>query len=379
MNRLLLILATVALAAAGCGSKSSTAPPPPTLPECHLNVSSLAFDSVAVGTSADRQFTLANVGGGTLTGAISDTSSSFSIVGAADYQLAGGQQKTFTVRFSPQRVGPAQVGLVFSSGGCGSLSCTGTGRSRGPVCEIVGSSLDFGAHGIGSPSSWGFTVRNTGDQAFWAVVRGDRGDFLVDSTQAYYVLDPGMSAQVTVTYTPSFVGTSRCTLTVGENAGCDPVVLVGQGYLETHGFCSVAPTTPDTVDFGTVAVGGSALRTWSITNGSGSYWASGVIFNYSRSFAFVSDPFFNLSPGAQQSGQLRFSPSYPGVHYAAMPISCGLTGSGLTPGVQKYLMCKGVGVGGAPGSEALRGVAAPTLPASVGRLLRGQPTRARLR
>src|SRR6185436_5004655 len=73
--------------------------PPAASPECGLSPSSLVFDTVTVGASADRRVTLTNTGGGVLTGEWVSPSTEFGIVGSPGYTIAAGVTDTFTVRF----------------------------------------------------------------------------------------------------------------------------------------------------------------------------------------------------------------------------------------------------------------------------------------
>ncbi|TFG40026.1 MAG: hypothetical protein E4H48_08185, partial [Syntrophobacterales bacterium] len=101
------ILAGVALLALlilgiACGKKSTIPTAPPANPPvCSVNPTNLDFGSVRVGYGSDLTFSIANTGGGTLAGTLSDTSAAFILLGVTSYSPTAGQSADFTVRFAP--------------------------------------------------------------------------------------------------------------------------------------------------------------------------------------------------------------------------------------------------------------------------------------
>ena len=104
------------------------------------------FGTVPVGGSADKSFTVKNLGGDILTGNAS-TSSPFSIVSGGSYSLAAGQSQLITVRFSPTATGVFLGNVAFTGGGdagglltgagvtTSTLTITKTGASNGTVAS----------------------------------------------------------------------------------------------------------------------------------------------------------------------------------------------------------------------------------------------------
>ncbi len=111
-----------ATATGGRGSVDTTVP----APVISVTPSSQDFGKVILGSSADRNFTVQNSGGGTLTGTAS-TSTPFSIVSGAAYGLGAGASQTVTVRFSPTSEATFGVNVTFTGGGGATPSVTGTG------------------------------------------------------------------------------------------------------------------------------------------------------------------------------------------------------------------------------------------------------------
>jgi hypothetical protein len=124
---LALILVSV-MVLSGCGGDSE-GPAGPGEPVCSLDVQSLSFGGVAVGHNMDLTFKITNTGSGTLTGTVSEACIDFSIVGNADYSLAGGDSATFTVRFSPASAGSKACTIETGASQCADLPCSGTGMA----------------------------------------------------------------------------------------------------------------------------------------------------------------------------------------------------------------------------------------------------------
>ena len=88
------------------------------------------FGSVAIGSFADRVFTVTNTGGGTVSGAAS-SAAPFSIVSGSPFTLAGvGATQTVTVRFTPTTTATASATVsVTANGGSNSAIATGSGAA----------------------------------------------------------------------------------------------------------------------------------------------------------------------------------------------------------------------------------------------------------
>jgi uncharacterized repeat protein (TIGR01451 family) len=71
-------------------------------PECDVYPTSLTFDEVPIGEYQDLTFHLTNIGGGTLTGSVTEMCDHYEIVaGGGAYALAAGESLEVTVRFAP--------------------------------------------------------------------------------------------------------------------------------------------------------------------------------------------------------------------------------------------------------------------------------------
>jgi subtilisin family serine protease len=103
------------------------------LPSLSVTPASHDFGNVTVGTTADRNFTVTNTGGGTLTGSAT-VATPFSIVSGSPFNLGAGASASVTVRFSPTATGPASATVAFTSNG-GNLTRSVSGTGIGPAGE----------------------------------------------------------------------------------------------------------------------------------------------------------------------------------------------------------------------------------------------------
>jgi hypothetical protein len=135
---------TLATGASECAEVPCSGTGVATTPICQVSPTEFGFAVVFVGSYLDRTFTITNVGVGTLSGSVSESSDDFSIVsGGGDYSLTAGQFVTVTVRFAPTSEGDKTCDIA-TGGSCPGAFCTGTGAYE-PICDLSVSSLDFGA------------------------------------------------------------------------------------------------------------------------------------------------------------------------------------------------------------------------------------------
>ena len=99
---------------------------------CDVSPTELDFGQVDVGSTTDLDFTIKNIGGGSLTGTVSDTCSYYSIIAGEDpYDLGAGDSVVVTVQFAPLEAGVHACTIEAGDALCDDVSCTGEGC---PVC-----------------------------------------------------------------------------------------------------------------------------------------------------------------------------------------------------------------------------------------------------
>ncbi|MBI5836189.1 MAG: choice-of-anchor D domain-containing protein [Candidatus Eisenbacteria bacterium] len=287
---------------------------------CQVNPTSLAFGAVTVGQTSDKTFTLTNTGGGTLSGTVSTGGcAGFSIVGDATYSLSGSQSKTFTVRYAPTGAG-AQNCNINAGAGCSSVGATGTGQLA-PVCQVSTATLNFGSVTVGQTADRTFTITNTGGGTLTGTVAtsGCSGFSVVGD--ATYSLGAGLNKIFTIRFAPTSAGkpvepqflkqlrrwigrpqgsgVQSCTVTTG----CSSVSATGTGVSAV--VCAVLPTA---LNFGSVTVGQTSDRTFTITNNGGAAM-SGTVSLSCANFSIVGSAAYNLSPGQAATITVRYAPT----------------------------------------------------------------------
>jgi hypothetical protein len=95
---------------------------------CAVNLSSLSFGEVAVGSTSDLTFRITNTGCGTVAGTVSIATGSthWSVQGEDDYSLTGGQYQDFTIRFAPLSAGTFTGSVETGDAICADITLSGT-------------------------------------------------------------------------------------------------------------------------------------------------------------------------------------------------------------------------------------------------------------
>ena len=99
------------------------------LPACDVYPPGLDFGSINIGESVNRDFTIRNNGGQTLTGNVSESCYHYSIIsGGGAYSLTAGQFTTVTVQFLPTSGGLKTCTIETGSALCSDVPCIGFGN-----------------------------------------------------------------------------------------------------------------------------------------------------------------------------------------------------------------------------------------------------------
>lgn len=288
-------------------------------PSCQVDPTALDFGNVDVGQAAERSFTITNSGGGTLAGTVQVSCAGYSLSGDSEYSLTGGQSRTFTLRFAPAADGVAHCTVETGATGCASIAATATGVAP-PLCQVAPDSLDFGNVTVGQSADRSFTITNAGGGTVAGTVSVGCAGFSLMSNGTY-ALAGGQSRTFVVRFSPFQEGSSACTVPTGT-AACPSVAARGNAIPAVG--CAIEPTA---LDFGSVDVGESVDRTFTITNTGGGN-LEGTVTVACPGYILMSPPAFALSAGQSQSFTVRFSPFQDG------PATCAIdTGAGSCPTV----------------------------------------------
>jgi uncharacterized membrane protein len=314
---------TVETGSAACSDVSCLGWVPEPDPACFVSEDTLDFGTVSPGGTVDRSFTVTNVGGGTLSGIVSEACGHYSFVsGGGAYGLATGAERTVTLRFTaPLAPGPYSCTVETGSALCADVLCIGTVPEPPPACSVSADTLDFGTVSPGGTVDRSFTITNTGGQTLSGTVSETCDDFSFILGGGAYALGGGASDTVTVRFTaPVTPGPYSCAVETGS-ALCADVLCLGT-VPEPPPACSVSA---DTLDFGTVSPGGEVDLPFVITNTGGGV-LSGTVSETCDDFSFVlGGGAYALGGGASRTVTVRFTaPVTPG------PYSCTVeTGSAL--------------------------------------------------
>ncbi len=279
------------------------------------------FGDVAVGTSPTATIMVSNQSRALLT--VNVTAGAAFSAAPLSFDLAGGASRAVTITFTPPNAGTFNGSATFtpSSGAAQTVGLTGNGVSA--TITVTPASVDFGDVVVGASATQTLTVSNPAKTAA-AVTVATAAPFTV--SPASFTVAPGGSLSVTVGFSPTATGAARGAATFTAPGGNVTVALAGRGVTAT---LSVTPTT---LDFGDVAVGSSANRTVTVSNGGTA--STDVSASTAAPFT-VSPAAFTLAAGASRAVTVTAAPTAAGTLQgtarftaAGITATVGLTGRG---------------------------------------------------
>ena len=225
----------------------------------------LDFGVVEVGRRLMRHVTVLNQGPVALHVRGANIEGADFVLGAVDSPatLAPQGRLDFSATFAPENTG-AQSGVlrVHTSDPEAvevAIPLMGRGHVSPPHIEVISGDIDFGSVPVGETSRDHLILWNRGGLpgvAEVSVVADEGVEF--DFAQPSVLVQPGASAQLALSFLPREAGTHEGVLHVAADSGRQTVRLRGVGR-----FFSLSP---ETVDFGSVAVGESSPRVIELTN-----------------------------------------------------------------------------------------------------------------
>ena len=233
------------------------------------NPSSLSFGSVQVGQSQTLSETLTNSGGSSVTVSQASVPAGFVVNGLnLPLTLASGQSTAFTVTYSPQSDGPASGSLSIASDASNpslGIPLAATGLAAGSLTSSP-SSLVFGAVQAGSPKTISEKLTNSGGTSITiTAANASANAFTVTGLNLPATLAPGQSTSFSVTFTPQG-GSSNGNLSVASNATNSTLSIP---LIASTAAAGVLSTSDSSLDFGSVAINGSATQSETLTNTGG--------------------------------------------------------------------------------------------------------------
>jgi hypothetical protein len=207
------------------GTGASTAPTVTALPE------SLVFPTQLVhGKSAVRSVVLTNRGSKAVSVTSVTISGDFAKSGTCPSSLGAGASCTLNITFTPTAAGTRTAALTYTvSTGAITVALTGTGTSTATGWLAVSpTSIEFNnGYVVGDDATQTVTVTNTnGVPAGIAGISYSGSSMFTQTNTCGTTLGAYASCTITITFTPTAVGTFSGTLTVTESAGTAHVIPV---------------------------------------------------------------------------------------------------------------------------------------------------------
>jgi len=169
------------------------------------------------------------------------------------------------VAFTPSALGAKSGTLVITvtitNGGLSSsqafdVSLTGTGAAAAPGVGLAPTSLDFGNQVLNTLSAAKtVTLTNTGNAVLTISSITISGDFAISNNPCGASLSAGANCIISVTFTPTALGTRPGTLTITDDAGGSPhtAPLTGNGTNAVDFSIAASAPVPPTVKAGSPA------------------------------------------------------------------------------------------------------------------------------
>lgn len=208
-----------------------------------LSPTSVSFGSVVIGTTSGVRFiTLTNTGTVPLTISSIAASGSFSETNTCGTSVNAGKKCTISVTFSPTAAGSATGAVTVTDNASNSpqtVSLTGTGVQ---AVTLSPAALTFAIRTVGTTSNpTTVTVTNNMTTALTIDSVAVTGDFAQTNTCGTSLASKG-KCTISVTFTPTVIGTRTGKLTVTDSAANSPQTASLTGTGSTAGLTSIAIT-----------------------------------------------------------------------------------------------------------------------------------------
>ena len=244
-----------------------------------VQVSTANLGTVAVGSSLIMPISVTNSSKYTMTISKASTSGSgFSFAGPnLPISVPPNGSAKLSVSFAPQVAGAftGSLSVVYGTSwgirtghlGTSTGALLGTGAGAGYLSTSA--SLNFGNVSVGSSQSQALTVSNTGGSNLTILSANVTGSgFTVAGPTLPFSLAPGVSANLSVTFSPTTSGTDTASLAIGSNATDSSVAVALSGSATTT--TGTLGVTPGAMNFGSITIGSTQTQSGSVTASGGS-------------------------------------------------------------------------------------------------------------
>jgi hypothetical protein len=299
---------------------------------------------VSVGTQKTLTLTITNTGTSKVVFSKESLyANDFSETGLAlPFSLAPGAHFTVTIKFLPKSTGQFTGHLLLVSNATNSLvsyQMTGTGVAQsGGTLSATPSSVSFGSVPLGSSLSQAVQLKNTGTASLTiSTVSSSNSAFTLKGISTPVVLAAGATANYTLVFAPTVIGTVSASTKITSNASDSGLTLAtsGSGIAATR----TLAVTPTSLNFGNESVGSGHTLSVSLKNtGNSNITVSGISVTATDVVAEGGISGATLAPGQSATLSVTFAPkraeSVSGSvklssNATASPISVGVTGAGV--------------------------------------------------
>ena len=241
--------------------------------------------------------------------------------------VAPGTQCSVNVTFKPTATGTQKGTLVITDSAAGSphtINLSGFGTSG--AVSLSASSLNFGAVVVGASSTQTVTLTNPAQSPLDIFSIQAGGDYSQTNTCGS-VVNAGASCTISVTFTPSTLGTSVGTVILTDTGLGSPQTITLTGTGATPPAASLLPAS---LTFGAQAVGTTSLpQTVTLANTGGAPLSVASITT-TGSFAETNNCGASVAGGASCSISVTFTPSQTGAATGTLSVSDNAAGSPQT-------------------------------------------------
>jgi len=263
-------------------------------PACQLSAGTIELGLLLPGEIATGDFSITNVGGGTLSGTVGMDCPGFAFTGPVAYSLGAGQSQLISFDFFSDTPGLFTCEIDASSS-CGPVQVLAEVQPA-PQCQVSASALDFGTVQPDSPAELTLTLTNSGGHTLSGALSESCPAFEVLGGSSYS-LGAGQSQDFVLRFQAAATDEYTCVLDTGGD--CADVTLTA--VVDPLPACEVSVAA---LDFGTVLPNAVATRTFSITNTGGGTLA-GAVLESCPAFA-VSNGAYSLAAGQSQTVTVTF-------------------------------------------------------------------------
>ena len=275
----------------------------------------LSFGEVKVGESSTLPVVVTNTRNWkvTLTG-LQTTGNAFSVTGPK-FPVTLGQGKSVTLKatFKPNAVGLTGGSSFVPGPGLNiPLIGTGTGTSAGkPVLTVSPATLNFGNVAVGDEATRTVALRASGGTVEVSSISSNSAQFAASKVKFPLAVADGKEVTIDVKFSPNKVGNASGALSFASNAEHSSMSasLAGTGATASKPELTISPST---INFGKVAVGGTATLTLGLHASGGNVDVSSISSNSSQFSVQKIELPLAIPAGKEVSVNVTFTPKNDG-------------------------------------------------------------------